>query len=428
MKRYRYLGIFVFVGLALLLSACGVTNPTQPQENLWTEQKFGNYVKNVGTKSSLASLAASNSSLASLAGVPANGPVGDLSALANPEALQNADLTEAFLQELSVSGLANYSSITSAWYNDVRHLPRGIWEYNKFKNIWTYQGDSDDLIVKFWWGNIPENKQNPYTYMTLTFDWDALSPTTTANKGSHSVEVPTGLKIKFNKDGINAGYMDIKIDWYKSECGVTSPEPSYIEVKGKFGHQGGDVAIDFGFTILKQHRTPNGNLTAQFENDDYDTRIQSKGYVKVAIGNDSGKVYWDNVFKGYIFRDANCVFTDLKIVYGEIKLGADFTLNGQNDNFEMQFAFTNIKKNQYGIQSVDLLRGKILVNGSVVAQFEGTLDNTGEKFMLTFSDGTVSLADFLGNYLGDVNLELPLGALGILFNNTLADLPALPFF
>ena len=82
MKRYRYLGIFVFVGLALLLSACGVTNPiTNPnQENLWTEQKFGNYVKNVGTNSSLATLAASNSALASLAGIPANGPVGDLSA------------------------------------------------------------------------------------------------------------------------------------------------------------------------------------------------------------------------------------------------------------------------------------------------------------------------------------------------------------
>lgn len=425
MTRYRYLGIFIFVGLVLFLSACGTTNPIQNQDTLWAEQKFGNYIKKVGTQSSLASLAANNSALASLAGIPSNGPVGDLSALANPEALQNADLTEAFLNSVALNGLANHSLSTTN-SNGVHSLPTGIWEYNKFNNVWSYKGHSDDLIVKFWWEDIPYTGSR--TYMTLTLDWNALSPTTTVIKGHETLEVPTGLKIHFNKDGINAGHIKIMVDWYVSECGVKTPEPSYIDVKGQFGHHGSDVAIDFAFNINKQHRPANNQLTAQFENDDYDTRISSKGYVNVAIGKDSGKVYWDNVFKGYIFRDANCVFTDLKIVYGEIKLGADFTLNGQKDNFELQFAFSNIKKNQYGIQSVDLLRGKILVNGSVVAQFEGTLDNTGKKLTLVFSNGSVSLDDFIGNYLGEVDLELPLGLLGILLNNTLADLPALPFF
>ncbi len=426
MKRYRYLGIFIFVGLALLLSACGITNPNPNPETLWTEQKLGNYVKNVGTKSSLASLAASNSALAALAAIPANGPVGDLSALANPEAMQNADLTETFLNSVALNGLANHSLSTTNGNGGVHHLPTGIWEYNKFENTWNYQGHSEDLIVKFWWGNIPYT--GAYTHITLTLDWDALSPTTTVIKGHETLEVPTGLKIHFNKDGINAGHINIMVDWYESDCGVKTPEPSYIEVKGNFGHYGSDVAIDFGFNINKQHRPTDNQLTAQFENDDYDTRISSKGYVQIAVGKDSGKVYWDNVFKGYIFRDTNCVFTDLKIVYGEIKLGATFTLGGKTDTLELQFIFKNIVKNQYGILSVDLDKGKVLVNGYIVAQFSGTLDTSGEKLMITFADKTVSLADFLGNYLGDLNLEIPVGLLGILFNTSLAELPALPFF
>ncbi len=424
MKRFRYLGIFVFVGLALLLSACGVTNPNPNQETLWTEQKFGNYVKNVGTNSSLATLAASNSALASLAGIPANGPVGDLSALANPEALQNADLTEAFLNSIALNGLAN-QSLSTANGNHF-YLPKGIWEYNNHTNNWDYKGHSENAVLKFWWTNIPYTGSR--TYMTLTLDWDALSPTTTVTNGSSKLEVPTGLKIHFNKDGINAGHINFMVDWYNSDCGYKTLEPSYIEVKGNFGHYGSDVAIDFGFTILKEHRQKDSGLVASFENDDYNTRIQSKGYVKVAIGKDSGKVYWDTVFKGYIFRNANCIFTDLKIKYGEIKLGASFTLGGKTDALELQFTFDNIKKNQYGIQAVDLHKGKVLVNGNVVAQFEGTLDASGEKLMLTFADKTVSLADFLGYYMGDINLEIPVGLLGVFFNTSLADLPALPFF
>ena len=344
--------------------------------------------------------------------------------LANPEALQNADLTEAFLNSVALSGLANHSLSTTNG-NGVHSLPTGIWEYNKFKNTWNYQGHSDDLIVKFWWENIPYTGSR--TYITLTLDWDALSPTTTVTNGSSKLEVPTGLKIHFNKDGINAGHIEFMVDWYNSDCGYKTLEPSYIDVKGSFGHYGSDVAIDFAFNINKEHRTKN-QLTAQFENDDYDTRISSKGYVKVAIGKDSGKVYWDNVFKGYIYRHSDCSFKDLKIVYGEIKLGANFTLGGKTDSLELQFIFKNIVKNQYGILSVDLDKGKVLVNGHVVAQFEGTLDASGEHLMITFSDKTISLADFLGYYMGDVNLELPIGLLGLFFNTSMADLPALPFF
>jgi hypothetical protein len=433
MKRFHYLGIFVFVGLVLLLSACGttITPPTQTSE-LWTEEEFGTYVENVGTKSSLATMVGQttmvgqNSALASLAGIPANGPVGNLAALANPEALQNSNVTQAFLEALSTVGIANHglSTANNGGY-DVKYLPTGIWEYDKFKNTWNYHGHSDNLVVKFWWGNIPYN--GSHTYITLTLDWDALSPTTVVTKGHEKLEVPTGLRIHFNKDGINAGHIDIKIDWYHSACGVITPEPSYVEVKGKFGHYGSDVAIDFAFTIFKEHRN-DSNLVANFENDDFDTRIQSKGYVNVSIGNDSGKVYWDNVFKGYIFRDSNCVFTDLKIVYGEIKLGVNFTLHGQTDTLELQFTFDNIKKNQYGIQSIDLHKGKVLVNGYVVVHFEGTLDASGEKLMLTFADKTVSLAEFLGSYAGGWNLDLPVGMLGVLFGNYLGEVPSLPFF
>jgi hypothetical protein len=433
MMLRRYYPSIVLLGLLILLSACGTLTPQPSSDNLWSEERFATYIQRVGTESSLSGLSSSgNSALASLAAIPANGPIGSLAALANPNALQTSSVAAGLMQNLAVIGSPQLSTITPANNSGVQPLPKGIWEYNKFKDVWSYLGDADDLVVKFYWGNIPYN--GTHTYITLTVDWDAHSATTTVSNGSKNYEVPTGLRIKVNKDGIDAGYIDIDADWYKACNGKTLLEPSSLKLSGKFEHQGGDVAVDFEVNVSKQaggsHLTATNNTCSCAG--DKDITIKSDGYVRVAFDgsalqvanntggkNDSAKVFWNNVFYGVETRGDDCALDDLKIKNGEIDFGAKFKLAGQEDTFQLRFQFSNIVKNQAGIISIDL-DGKIKVNGQTVVLFEGTLDASGNNLKLTFLDGSKTLADFVATYLG--NISLP-----DVFKLLHPDLPSLPF-
>jgi hypothetical protein len=434
MLRRLYLFV-VLLGLLLVLSACGT--PPQPStgESLWTEARFGAYIQQVGTQSRLGTLAGNgNSALASLAGIPASGPIGNLSALASPNTLRQSDVALALLQGLAIAGSPQLSDLAPANNSGAQPLPTGIWEYNKFKNVWTYLGASDNLVVKFYWGNIPYN--GTHTYITLTVDWDALSSTTQASRGGVSYEVPTGLKIYVNKDGIDAGSISISIDWTKACDGRQLLDPSSIKIKGEFSHQGSDVAIDFEVNLYKElgssHlATQNNTCTCTGTQD---VTIKSDGYVRVAFDgsqltvanntgdkNDSVKVFWNNVFYAQETRDSNCDWLDLKIKSGEIDFGATFKLNGKEDTLQLRFTFSNIVKDQNGIISIDL-DGKIKVNGQIVVLFEGTLDATGQHLKLTFADGSMTLAEFIQKYLGNVDVPI-----GFLLGINLGDLPSLPF-
>ncbi len=438
MMLLRRIVLSVFLASLLIsLSACG-TQPAQTgeSEQLWTEEQFGSYVQSLGTEGSSLALAAgstigsTNSALASLAALPAGGPVGDLSALASPDALQDSGVALGVIQGLT-------SSIYAPTNNSgAQPLPTGIWEYDKFKDKWSYLGSSDVLVVKFYWGNIPYN--GTYTYMTLTVDWAAHSGTTEVSNGSGSYEVPTGLKIKVNKDGIDAGYISIYTDWYKACNGVVLLEPASLKIKGEFAHTGGDVAVDFEINVSKHegdsHLVAANNSGCSCAGDQAVT-IKSDGYVRVAFdgsdllqtANNTGKgdlakVTWNNVLYGTETRDSNCLWQDLKIKNGDIDFGLKFKLRGQQDTLQLRFTFDNIVKNQQGIISVDL-DGKIKLNGETIVLFEGTLDASGKNLTLTFSKTGVSLADFTSKYLS--NLELP--SVDFLFGLGLDDLPALPF-
>jgi hypothetical protein len=143
--------VFLFVVLVVSLvslSACG-TQPSKlsdPDAQLWSEEQFATYVQNVSSQSSLSSLMQGQSALASLAAIPAGGPIGDLSALARPDSLREADVAASLMQGLTVAGSPAFAPANNN--GGAQPLPTGIWEYNKFKNIWSYLGASDNLGVR----------------------------------------------------------------------------------------------------------------------------------------------------------------------------------------------------------------------------------------------------------------------------------------
>jgi hypothetical protein len=386
----------VFVGLLLLISACG-TQPPVSNDNLWTQARFGNYVRELGQRSGSAlNTASQNEALTALAAIPSGAPVGDLSALANPESLQGSSAATALMQGLAVAGLSDLSAANNSG-SEVIKLPRGIYSFDG--SNWNYEDDSKDLVLKFPFDNLDGTTSN----VTVQFIWDEYKPTIEVTDGTALYEVPTGLRIRSYTDDKKSGFIDIYADWYKSDCGTKLLEPSKLAINGEFGYDG-SIFVKFAVNISK--KADSSHLVAQ-NNTGGGTEaitIKSDGYVDVSVGSDKGKVSWNNVFYGEETRGKNCVLTDLKIKSGELDFTATFTIAGKTDTFRLRFTFDNVKLNTSN-PSVDL-DGKIIVNGQIVVLFEGTLDASGEKLILTFADGSMTLAEFIEKYLGGLELDL----------------------
>ncbi len=403
MSIRRSLFVGVLLGLLLVLSACG-TPPQSTENNLWTEARFAAYTQSLGRNASLTVQGQQNEALSALAAIPAGSPVASLSALANPDSLDDPSAVTQVLQGLSVAGLSNYAELSAANNSGAIKLPRGIYAFNG--STWNMTGNSSSLILNFPFANLDGTTSK----VTLDINWSKYKDTTVVTDGAQSYEVPRGLQLrsyvdlgKGDKSNYKSGYIDIYVDWYKSSCGTTLLEPSKLSLKGEFGYKGA-VNIQFEVNIKKSQ---NGNQlqAANFGNN---TTIESDGYVKVTAGKDSGKVFWDNVFYANLTRGGNCMISGIKLDRGEIDFGATFTIGGKTDTAQLRFEFSNIKLTSDQATSAIDLDGKIKVNGQVVVLFEGTLDASGQKLKLTFADGSMTLAEFVQTYLGNVPVPSPL--------------------
>ncbi len=398
-RRLFFVAVLLLLGL---LSACGTPPQATPEDNLWTEARFGAYTQQLGRNANLTVQGQNNEALSVLAAIPEGAPVSSLAALANPDALNDPSAVTSLLQGLSAAGLSNYSELAPANNSGAVKLPRGVYSYAG--TTWAMTGSSDDLVLNFPFGNL----DGTTSAVTLDINWDKYKKTTVVTDGVLSYEVPTGLQLrsfvdlgKGDKSNYKSGYIDIYADWYKSTCGTLLLEPSRLALKGEFGYKGA-VNVQFEVNIAK---TQKGDAlqAAYFGNN---TAIESDGFVKVGVGSDSGKVFWDNTFYATITRASNCVLTDFRLDRGEVDFGATFTIGGKTDTAQLRFEFSNIKIGaDLATSSIDL-DGKIKVNGQVIALFEGTLDASGQKLKLTFSDGSLTLAEFVQIYLGNVQLDL----------------------
>jgi hypothetical protein len=385
----------VLVGLLLIVSACGTQPQLSQESDLWTQQQFGSYVQQMGNNVKLTAQGQQNEALAALGAIPANAPISNLSALANPNALSNPSTSASLMQGLSVAGLRNVSELAPANNSGAIKLPRGTWTSDG--QTWSYQAGSKDLILKFPFGNLDGTISN----VTVQVIWDEYSKTVEVTDGTARYEVPTGLRIRSYTDGSKSGFIDIFATWYKSTCGTTLLEPSKLAIKGEFGYQGA-INVQFEVNVKKTQKGENNLQAAYFGNN---TAIESDGFVKVLVGKDSGKVFWNNIGYATVKRASNCVLTDFRLDRGEIDFGATFTVAGKTDTAQLRFEFSNIvTTNDLATSSVDL-DGKIKVNGQVVVLFEGTLEATGQKLKLTFADGSMSLAEFIQIYLGNVSID-----------------------
>jgi hypothetical protein len=410
--KTRFSLFAVLLVLLLLLSACGTPpQATNPDENLWTQARFGAYTQQMGRNAALTVQGQNNEALSALAAIPEGSPVGSLAALANPDSLNDPNAVNSVLQGLSVAGLSNYSQLAAANNNSGSvKLPRGKYTFDG--STWKMTGSSDDLVLNFPFSNLDGTTSS----VTLDINWDKYKKTTVVTDGALSYEVPTGLQLRSyvdlgtgDKSNYKSGYIDIYAVWYKSKCGTTLLEPSKLALKGEFGYKG---AINIKFEVnIKKSQKGEGLQAAYFGNN---TAVESDGYVKVTAGKDSGKVFWDNIFYATITRGGNCMISGLTLDRGEIDFGASFTIGGKTDTAQLRFEFSNVN---LAAPSIDL-DGKIKVNGQIVVLFEGTLEATGQKLKLTFADGSITLAQFVEKFLGE--LELDLG------NLPLPSLPSVP--
>jgi hypothetical protein len=400
--RHSFFGV-ILLGVLFVLSACGTPPQATTEDSLWTEARFAAYTQEMANNASLTVQGQQNEALSSLAALPSGSPIGSLAALSDPALLGDAGAVTSLLQGMSVAGLSAYPELSAANNSGAVKLPRGVYSYNG--STWKKTGDSPtNLILTFPFANL----DGTTSLVTLDLYWNKYKATTTVSDGVKSYEVPTGMQLrsfvdlgKGDKSKYKSGYIDIYADWYKSTCGTTLLEPSKLSLKGEFGYQG-NTNIQFEVNIKK---TQNSNKleAANYGNN---TSIESDGYVKVKAGSDSGKVFWDNVFYANLTRGGNCLVSGIKLDRGEIDFGATFTIAGKTDTAQLRFEFSNLKlTNDLTTSSIDL-DGKVKVNGQIVALFEGTLEASGTKLKLTFSGGSITLAEFAQKYLGDVQLDL----------------------
>jgi hypothetical protein len=410
MVRRGFYWLMLVVGLVFLLSACGTQVPVSNNyDPLWTEARFGTYIQSLAQHVSTLQAASQNEALAALSAIPAGAPVQDLSTLANPESLWGSSATiSALMKEFSVAGLLDWSSANNLGSNTIT-LPRGIWTFDG--NYWVYDEDSKDLVLNFPFANLDGTTSK----VTVQFIWDEYKPTLKVTDGTASYEVPTGLRIRSYTDTKKSGFIDVYADWYTSDCGTTLLEPSKLSIKGEFGYDGA-IFVKFAVNISKKAGSPMLVATTNTGSTKAIT-IYTDGVVEASVDSgalqvatntgskrDVNKASWSNVFYGEETRGGNCVLTDLKINNGEIDFSTTFTLSGKTDTFQLRFTFDNVVPTSSSPSA--RLDGKIKVNGKIVVLFEGTLDATGNKLVLTFADGPMTLAEFIQKYLDNIKIDL----------------------
>ncbi len=387
--------LFIVLGLLFILSACGT--PPQPEseaDTLWTKARFGAYTQQLAKNANLTVQGQENEALAALAAVPRGAPIENLSALANPSSLGDSSAAASLLQSFSVAGLAHFSELAPANNSGAIPLPRGVFKFDG--SNWVPEGPSDNLVLKFPFTNF----NGATSQVTIDMDWDKHKPTTQVTDGVLRYEVPQKMRLRSYTDGNKSGFIDIEAEWYKSLCGTTLLEPRELELEGEFGFNG-VIGVEFEIEVKKTHKDEKNLGAAYFGNN---TAIESDGFVKVTVGKDSGKVFWNNIAYATITRGKNCMIATFKLDRGDIDFGASFTISGKTTTAQLRFEFSNIVLAN-NASSVDL-DGKIKVDGQVVVLFEGTLDATGQRLELTFADGTMTLAEFVKKFLGNIPVDL----------------------
>lgn len=265
--------------------------------------------------------------------------------------------------------------------SEVFELPRGTYEWNDQMYTWELVAESSEFILR--------DQTDPP--IEINIDWDVASPTQVlSNPYGGTIETPTDLLASMTLGGKEAARLAVKASWYDSECGPIL-EPTRLSISGFFG-----IETKESFDITA---TLTDNLGAA-------DSLSSKGFFKVAFGEDSSQLSWDITATGELKRTPRtashypCFLEDVRI--DEVKLSFESAYQlGQN---KVSFGVDVTAKPIYqkGYFTALNIKGDLVINGTPAANVAGVLDDEnfngipGENVTVTYSDGSQeSLEQFL---------------------------------
>lgn len=410
MKRISYL---IGIVLVVVLTACGTQDVQSTQ---WSEETFSSFISDFSQDVGVL-IQEQDTGLVEIMSIPAGSPVGlDSDTNLGTMLLQPSLLANDFLVPL----LNNCSHVQGELYlsntchpttpADLHTLPRGVYHYDNWKNVWNKVRDSNDLELQFPFGNLDGST----SAITLLLDWDAYKPLQLVKAPYGTKEVPTGMAVIWWKDGIKAATLRVEALWRKvPACGDTLYEVQGITVDGKVGHAGSNdyvhVDLDYRVTDTQLDLATNSNYNYPAGTNYIPS---SQGKIDIGVGNDKATLTWNIDAYAKINRGPECFKGNLELLKGELGMGLHTKINNEQNNVDLSFDFYNFLQTPH--LSVDVKNGHVNVNNDTSFWLEGRLGDAnknliiGDDLIMTFENGDkTTFENFLTDNLQVGNIWFP---------------------
>ncbi len=355
--------------IAALLSACAEDVVSPPASGPLTQQDVSESITSISEQLGAAlERAAQDEGIVALSGFPQAG------AMSNPffgygVTLMNAKMSAKHPERARgpLGALADFD------------LPSGEYTFTERDGsaTWVMESESDDLTLNWIYDRDLETPDFDAAEASLTFDWDAQSPTLeVASPSGESVEVPTGLNLTLLADGVRAADVDMATTYYQAPgcgdgAGILEPTSLTVDGSGSF---------------------------LELENVGYSVRESDAGdsFVtqgKVTLVDDGISMDWRLAVNGDLERSQDCFSESLSLGDGSVAVELA-GLSGSTRSVALRFAFDDLD----GGDSPVLSDGAVVVNGDEdrAVTFAGSLNDDnlngvpGDDLNVTFPDGSSS--------------------------------------
>jgi hypothetical protein len=271
-------------------------------------------------------------------------------------------------------------------YQEASQLRRGVYEYDDVAGEWVKVGDSDDLVL-LW---TVEPGSSP---AQLVADWDASAPTVMRTLvGGDEVELPTGARFQLSVDGQVVADIAQTGTWPVNQCGTLS-EVGDLYFDGLVTD--GDGALTFDMVGLSLEA---GDTTAT---------ASTSGGLALTVEAGEAWVDWDLSLDLAIDRDADCVVSDVEVTSGHVQVAAGVETPAGSASIGVTTGFAPVFASGTGeITGLELTGGSLVLDGALAVTWDGVLDDgngngiPGDGLVLTFSDGSMTLEEFIQDQFG----------------------------
>lgn len=371
MKRLHRLAYAVL--LAALLAACAEPVAFPAPVGPLTQQDVAETLADItGQLGAALERATNDEGLVALYGFPQTG------AMSNPFFGYGVTLMSAKHPERAKGALQRFAD---------SNLPNGVYSFEEGDGSagWVFEDESDDLTLNWSYDKDPETAAGNAAEASMTFDWDAQSPTIEVESSSGArVEVPTGLGFTMLADGGVVADVDIATTYYRAPgCGDAAAgilEPTAL-------------AVDGSGSLLKLE-----NVGYSVRESDAGDSFVTQGKVTLVEGGIS--LDWNVAVNGDLGRYEGCFSESISLGDGSVALTLA-GLSGDTRSVALRFAFDDLG----GGSAPVLSDGAVVVNGDEdrAVTFSGSLDDSdfngvpGDDLSVRFADGSTTTLEQLLN-------------------------------